>query len=224
MSDPKVNGSNSDQISNINVDDLLSDIKQMADHVEDLIGKEEKKSPSPPQTPSDKPATPPPVTKDQPELDPAQTLAQMDQLACQAAETVQGEIQTAPPEDNPSETSVSQSEILALDSETESPKQIPVDEHTDKLADDEINEALGRITQKQNEKNNKPEDPSDLGQETSIEVIPGFFKFFLRVLLLLDRPFLWLPRPVKDIVGYIGLATFFLAVILWTMVLLTGKK
>ncbi len=230
MSDPKVNGSNSDQVSNVNVDELLSDIKQMADHVEDLIGKEEEtKSPLTPQT-SAVPATLPTAEEagtaapaGNPEIDQAQELAQMDQLACQAAEEIGKEIQAQKAEEENSDPSASEAESSEIAIDPDPQKEIQVDEHIDKLAEEEINEAIGKLDHKEN--NNIVEAAvSPEEQSLQIDDVPGLFRVFLKALLILDRPFLWLPRPIKDLLGYIGLATFFLAVVLWVIVIIMDKR
>jgi hypothetical protein len=218
MSDPKVDGSNSDQVTNINVDDLLSDIKQMADHVEELIGKEDKKAPPPEPVPEEKPTDNDPSA----ELDQAEDLAQMDQIASQNAETISQEDPAMQSDGESPDSSTETLENPDPNASQEPQPEIQVDEHTNQIADDEINEALGRLNQQQQEKN---ENPDAVGENAlPEEALPGPAKSFLQFLLVLDRPFLWLPRPVKDILGYIGLATLLMAVILWTLVAMTGKK
>jgi hypothetical protein len=217
MSDPKVNGSSSDQISNINVDDLLSDIKQMADHVEELIGKEEK-NPLPEPIPEGK-------TTDEetpPESDPAETLDQMDQMASREADAIPQDDPAFQPADENSDPSTFTLENSAPPTDQEPQPEIRVDENTAQIADDEINDALGRINQEQPKKD---ENPDVTGENSlTIEALPGPAKTLLQVLLVLDRPFLWLPPPVKDLLGYVGLATLLLSVILWTLVFMTGTK
>jgi hypothetical protein len=219
MSDPKVNGSSSDQTSDINVDDLLSDIKQMADHVEELIGKEEEKKPPLPEPLPEAKTT---GGETPPESDPAEDLAQMDQMASREAEKIPQEDPAFHPPEESSDPSIPTFENSAPPTDQEPQPEIQVDENTAQIADDEINEALGQLTQKQQEIN---ENPDVMGENSlTVEDLPGPVKAFIQFLSIVDRPFLWLPCPIKDLLGYIGLATFLLAVILWTLIFMTGKK
>ncbi|MFA5864009.1 MAG: hypothetical protein WC975_04900 [Phycisphaerae bacterium] len=127
------------------------------------------------------------------------------------------------PNDEKKEPSDS-SPMETLDRALESGKHVPVDQQTDKLADDEINQVLNRIVQK---KQSKTAGEENSGQEGTVglplEELPESAKMILNGLLTFDRPFLWVPKSVKDILGYAGIATLLFALILWTFLGISGK-
>ncbi len=217
MSDPKVEGPNSDPVSGINVDSLLAEVKQMADRVENLIGtSKSSKPPARPESALQKATSP--ESQSQPLASPAD--------AQQAAEDLPAESPTAaePVIEESKISLTSEPAPMADESDVqigESASDIHVDSNTDKLADDEISSVLERIDKKKQAE--KEERAAQEHQALVAQSMPQAFKTLLVALMTVDRLFLWVPRPVKDILGYAGISTLLLAIILWIMILITGS-
>jgi hypothetical protein len=199
MSDSKLDGPNPDQAASVNVDDLLAQVQKMADKVEDLID-----SPAPEKENPPSPETPPTAPES----------ASADDAAAPAPEPV--------PAGDPEPPAEPGGEIplpAAGDGD------IPLDEGTKKLADDEINQVLNRIQKKDGDAA-----PADSSADTEadriqrIQSLPAWARRIRGLLVALDRPFFWIPRTIKNVVGYVGLALLVSATFLWIVLLCSGKK
>lgn len=87
----------------------------------------------------------------------------------------------------------------------------------DKIADDEIQEALERI-----ENDGQPDDEQPEHVPAAVDptaaAVPWPLKYFLSMLASVDHAFLWLPQTVKDCIGYVGISTLILGIILWVII------
>ncbi len=220
MSEQNAENSKPQQIDNLDIDKLLTQVGQMANKVERLINANStspKTSNSPdsaaqPACPSPAAQAPSTAMDSLNELDEAKDIQELDEWAQRNAKVIETEIKTLSREDISLPDASCETECdEALPSETA--KDIAVDEGTNQLAEDEINEALSHLQPPPAQ--TTPTEESKEQATLATETVPAIFKIIMLSLLIIDRPFLWLPRNVKDILGYVGISTLFFALGLW---------
>jgi hypothetical protein len=104
-------------------------------------------------------------------------------------------------------------------------KEITVDVETQKLAEDEINQAFSEI-HNSSEENELPQSPNQTMVENPpviAENYPAPVKAILVFLFTINRPFLWVPTIVRQILGYVGIGTLFFALGLWILLVILKR-
>jgi len=220
MSDPKVEGPNSEPASSVNVDALLAEVKQMADRVENLIGT---KKPAVASGTSQAATSEKPAEKKEDNLQ-SEPITPANDLAEQSEEK-EASVLTEPSAANPDETGSAtiNPDAPAPATETgatEGDAEKAMDQHADQIAEDEIKTVLDRIEKK--EQADEAEQAQKEHEALVLQSMPKPVKALLVVLLSIARLVLSVPRSVKNTLGLIGISTLLLALLLWIIILVFG--
>ena len=121
--------------------------------------------------------------------------------------------------DQPAPTTESD-EAAPESAETETDRSdLDIDSDDEQVAEAEIAEALGRISQ-DNDKASSRRSGSGPGRPgASTGMIPAPLRLLVALLTLVDYAFGWMPPGAKDFLGYLGISLLILGMILWTLVL-----
>jgi hypothetical protein len=215
--------------NNADVEHVLSDIENIAGQVDQMIGPSEKSSEKSTQGlpfPSkSKPAESGVAVLDEQDIDTSFSnetasadLSELDKMVEDKAHLFEQELKSKPKD-----------KTLELDEKDfnlpeEPPIQdINIDEHTDLLAEDEISNAFNRLN-KSGDALEEPTDDLKPAEALDIENVPKVFRMILNTLLFFDRPFLWLPRSFKEIIGYLAISVLIVAAVVWFILLCVIRK
>jgi len=161
-----------------------------------------------------------------PQADVDQTLQETKALADQAVEQESGqpEEHTGEPEpidsdqkkgeENQNEPGIELDDQPADHQQTGADKEVEIDESTEKIAEQEIEQAIDRIDKSKDGDSNRQ--GAGAGPTATI---PGPLKLVLTSAVVLDSVFLWMPRSVKNCIGYLGISALLLGIILWILIM-----
>ncbi len=172
------------------IDALLAEVEQITGEVKETV-EEEKEKPKEEKIDSGEKSTP----KEQ------QDVGQddIDALLAEVEQTV------SDPVSNESDKSDKKDEPRA----GEPADGVMVDEQTEQIADDEINDILANAGKKTKDSEQAPSPAAEP------IVIPKPVQAALITLAAMDRPFLWIPKTAKDILGIVAIASLILSIILF---------
>jgi len=235
MADPKPAESNNDEFTGVDVDGLLAQVQQMANRVETLITTNNRKGTPPADAtpPANAPKSDVPVPETpNPEMEIPEPEApepgDITEPPVPADDTLQ------PSAEKPNEVGLDALDRIASAPAAPAPELANIapepppaeegigDHDAAKVAEDEINQVLSGMDTKGTDLDPPSASDAELDnlplESSGIEALPQFCRSFLKMLMTIDRGFLWMPRPAKDLLGYTGLATLIFVGMVWIIV------